>query len=314
VSFTPAARPTMYFIGVTTGSSAIRRVFPLWAEALGIPEADLVGIDLAPGSPAEAYREVVSWIARDELSVGALVTTHKIDLYLACRDLFVGFNPDAVALEEVSCIAKRPAGLLGMATDPVSVGLALDAFLPSGHWQRTGAAALLLGAGGSATALMCHLAAEERGAARPERIVATSRRAERLEKIRRVHELRGLSVPLETRRADGPLANDAALAGLPPGSLVVNATGLGKDAPGSPLTNAAEFPMWGLAWDFNYRGDLIFLEQARRQQAGRGLRLEDGWVYFIHGWTRVIAEVFQLDVPTAGPAFDRLATMAEVVR
>lgn len=314
MSFTPAARPTMYFVGVSTGASAIRRVFPVWAEALGIPDADLVGIDLAPGSPAEAYREVVSWIARDELSVGALVTTHKIDLFLACRDLFVDFNADALAMEEVSCIAKRPEGLLGMAIDPVSVGLALDAFLPSGHWQRTGAAALLLGAGGSATALMCHLAAEARGADRPDRMIATSRRAERLEKIRRVHQLRGLSVPLETRRADGPMANDAALASLQPDSLVVNATGLGKDAPGSPLTDAAEFPPRGLAWDFNYRGDLVFLEQARRQQAARGLRLEDGWVYFIHGWTRVIAEVFQLDVPTAGPAFDRLAQMAEVVR
>ena len=33
--------------------------------------------------------------------------------------------------------------------------------------------------------------------------------------------------------------NDAALASLRPGSLIVNATGLGKDAPGSPLTDAA---------------------------------------------------------------------------
>jgi shikimate 5-dehydrogenase len=310
----PAVRPTMYFIGVTTGSSAIRRVFPVWATALGIPDTDLVGIDLAPGSPVADYREVVSWIARDGLSAGALVTTHKIDVFAACRDLFAAFNADALALGEVSCIAKRHEGLLGMAIDPLSVGLALDAFLPRGHWERTGGAALLLGAGGSATALMCHLASDERGADRPERIIATSRRAERLEKLRRVHELRGYTVPLETRRVDGPLANDAALASLPPDSLVVNATGLGKDAPGSPLSDDARFPMRALVWDFNYRGDLVFLEQARRQQSLRGLLLEDGWVYFIHGWTLVIAEVFELDVPTAGPAFDQLAELAEVVR
>jgi len=42
-------------------------------------------------------------------------------------------------------------------------------------------------------------------------------------------------------------------------------TGLGKDAPGSPLTDAVVFPDHGIVWDLNYRGDLIFLEQARKQ-------------------------------------------------
>jgi shikimate 5-dehydrogenase len=304
----------MYFIGVTTGSSAIRRVFPVWASALGIPDADLVGVDLPPGAPAADYREVVSWIAGDELSVGALVTTHKIDVFAACRDLFAGFNADAVALGEISCIAKRDGRLVGSAIDPLSVGLALDAFLPAGHWQRTSGAALLFGAGGSATALMCHLASDERVGNRPKRIIATSRRAERLEKLRRVHELRGYSVPLETRCVDVPGVNDLALGSLAPDSLVVNATGLGKDVPGSPVSDDARFPMRALAWDFNYRGNLVFLEQARRQQQASGIHVEDGWTYFIHGWTQVIAEVFELDIPTAGPAFDRLAELAEVVR
>jgi shikimate 5-dehydrogenase len=57
---------------------------------------------------------------------------------------------------------------------------------------------------------------------------------------------------------------------------MVNATGLGKDGPGSPITDAAPFPEWGYAWDFNYRGDLVFLEQARRQQTARRLHVEDG--------------------------------------
>ena len=35
-------------------------------------------------------------------------------------------------------------------------------------------------------------------------------------------------------------------------------------------------------------------------------KIEDGWLYFIHGWTRVMAEVFQVDIPTSGPIFDDL--------
>jgi shikimate dehydrogenase len=101
---------------------------------------------------------------------------------------------------------------------------------------------------------------------------------------------------------------------LPPHSLVINATGLGKDAPGSPLTDRAAWPRDGFAWDFNYRGDLMFLKQARAQQAARNLRVEDGWIYFIHGWTRVIAEVFHIDIPTSGPEFDELSRIAAEVR
>ena len=95
------------------------------------------------------------------------------------------------------------------------------------------------------------------------------------------------------------------MAGLKPGSLVINATGLGKDAPGSPLTDAARWPEDGIAWDFNYRGDLVFLRQARAQQQARQLQIEDGWIYFIHGWTRVIAEVFHIDIPDQRAAIRR---------
>ena len=104
------------------------------------------------------------------------------------------------------------------------------------------------------------------------------------------------------------------LNGGKPGSLVVNTTGLGKDAYGSPITDAEKFPENGFAWEFNYRGDLLFLQQARAQEKSRHLHVEDGWIYFIHGWTRVVAEVFNRDIPTSGPAFDRLAEIAAAAR
>jgi shikimate 5-dehydrogenase len=111
-----------------------------------------------------------------------------------------------------------------------------------------------------------------------------------------------------------PEDNDALLAQLPPGSLVANATGLGKDAPGSPLTGAARFPEDGFAWEFNYRGDLVFLEQARAQAAAKRLNVEDGWTYFIHGWTRVVAQVFDVAIPESGPRFDELSQIAASAR
>ena len=77
-----------------------------------------------------------------------------------------------------------------------------------------------------------------------------------------------------------------------------------------PLTDAARFPDRAIAWDLNYRGDLVFLDQARAQAEGQGLQIEDGWTYFIHGWTQVIAEVFDIEIPVRGPAFDTIAAIA----
>lgn len=97
---------------------------------------------------------------------------------------------------------------------------------------------------------------------------------------------------------------------LKPGSLVINATGLGKDAPGSPLTFAGDFPQRAIVWELNYRGDLVFLDQAKAQKDAKNLQIEDGWTYFIHGWTQVIAEVFDVDIPVSGPRFDEISRIA----
>lgn len=56
-----AEKPTFYFIGVTTGQSSIMRVFPKWAELLGL-DAQIKGIDFQPHSPAEQYREAVEFL------------------------------------------------------------------------------------------------------------------------------------------------------------------------------------------------------------------------------------------------------------
>ena len=94
--------------------------------------------------------------------------------------------------------------------------------------------------------------------------------------------------------------------------MVVNATGMGKDSPGSPVTDNGLFPRDGVAWEINYRGELDFWHQAMAQKEARNVSVEDGWLYFVHGWTQVIAEVLHLEI--SGPLFDLLEEIAADLR
>lgn len=306
----PASQPTIYFIGVTTGRSSILQIFPKWARELGIGTSRIVGIDLPLHAPAEDYRRVVAFIKNDPLSLGALVTTHKIDLYLACRDLFGKVDDLAELMGELSCLSKRDGRLVASALDPTASGLALSGFLPAGHFARTGGELFSMGAGGSTIAITWNLMRPGRGDDRPRRVIVSNRSQPRLDSLRAIHAAFAFDVPVEYVLASAPEENDRVMTGLPSGSMVVNATGLGKDAPGSPVTNRAEFPERGFAWELNYRGDLVFLRQAHAAAQRRHLTVEDGWVYFMHGWTRVIAEVFNLEIPASGPVFERLSELA----
>jgi shikimate 5-dehydrogenase len=314
MKYPTANKPTFYFIGVTTGQSSIMRVFPAWARHLGLGDVEIKGIDLKIHDDPDNYRDAVRFIKSDPLSLGALVTTHKLDLLKASRDLFEELDPYALLTGEISCISKRDGKLVGHAKDPITAGCSLEAFLPARHWEKTGAEAMVLGAGGSSVALTCYMLEERHGANKPSRIIVTNRSDPRLHEMQEIHRQVGADVPIEYHHASEPEKASALMATLKPGSLVVNATGLGKDAPGSPITDTALFPQNGFAWEFNYRGDLVFLDQANAQKESRHLRVEDGWIYFIHGWTRVMAEVFHLEIPSHGPEFDRLAQIARDVR
>lgn len=301
-----AERPTMYFVGVTTGQSSIMKLFPIWARELGI-DAVIKGIDLPIHASAEDYRAVAAFIKDDPLSLGALVTTHKIDMYNAAADMFDCLDPYAKRFGELSSISKRDGKFCAHAKDPISSGLALDTFVPRDHWLKTGAQVCILGAGGSALSISACLADSGRhGADVPSRIHLNNRSAPRLSEAARILEY--LDVPMSYHLCKSPALNDRIVESLPAGSLIVNATGLGKDRPGSPLTARCKFPENGLVWELNYRGTLEFMHQAKAQEEGRGLFIEDGWTYFIHGWTQVIAEVFHIDITGERlAACDRLA-------
>jgi len=292
---TPLTRPTLYFVGVTTKQSSIMKVFPKWSEILGLG-ADIAGYDAPPNAPAEAYRAIVEQIKHDPLATGALVTTHKINLLEASRDLFDELDPSAELCGEVSCLSKRDGKLIGHAKDPITSGLSWQAFVPQGHWGRTGGYVLCLGAGGSAIAISAFIASLPDAADRPKKFIAVNRTTPNLERLKRVHQKIKTDIAFEYVHNEDPLRNDELMEQLPPGSMVINATGMGKDRPGSPITDAGIFPERGLVWELNYRGELDFLHQARRQAQARQLTIEDGWIYFLHGWTQVIAEVFDITI------------------
>jgi shikimate 5-dehydrogenase len=288
------------------------RVFPIWAQHLGLGDVVMAGHDLPIHAAPARYREVVSAIKSDPLDLGGLVTTHKIDLYDACRDLFDYVDPYAELCGETSCLSKRDGVFRAHAKDPISSGRSLDEFVPAGHWLETGAEALLLGAGGSSLAITLHLLTARPPEDRPRGLVVVDRNPERLVWMRSVHERLDPGVPVHYVENSDPRENDRLLAALPPGSLVVNGTGMGKDVPGSPITDSGTFPERGLVWELNYRGELDFLHQARAQEGDRRLHVHDGWPYFIFGWTAVIQEVFDLDLTRAD--FDALTKIADDVR
>jgi shikimate 5-dehydrogenase len=275
-------------------------MFPVWAKELGLGDVRLVGRDLPIHAARQRYRDLVQAIKDDEHERGALVTTHKIDLFEACRDLFDTIDDSARLTGDTSCLSKRDGLLRASATDPVSASKSLREFLPEDQWGRQ---VLCLGAGGAAIAITLNLAG------RASRITVVNRSRGRLDALRAIHTGRTAFAYVEN--AD-PHVNDSLVRDLPPGSLVINATGMGKDTPGSPLTDAVEFPEGAYVWELNYRGDLRFLHQALAQRTRRRLQVHDGWRYFIHGWAAVIEEVFDLEITDA--QLERLAALSESER
>ncbi|MGH2387191.1 MAG: shikimate dehydrogenase family protein [Chloroflexota bacterium] len=301
------------FIGVTTGQSSIMRIFPRWRDLLGLgADLEIVGWDVPIGAPPARYRELVGTMKADAHIVGGLITTHKLALYAAARDLIDEMDRYARLCEEVSCLSKRDGRLLGWAKDPVAVGRTLAGLLGPGYFGRTGGKVLCFGAGGAGTAIILHLLTAPDSGDRPAGIVVTDRTHGRLDSLRDLHRKLGSAIPLELVENSDPLRNDTLVGSMPPGSLVINATGMGKDIPGSPITADARFPERGIVWELNYRGALDFPRQAAARRQDHGLRIEAGWPYFIHGWTTVIEEVFQH--PIDAGELDRLAEAADFAR
>lgn len=288
--------PTVYFIGVTTGQSTMTRLFPCWASILGLGNAQLVGVDLPLQAPVERYREAVAQIKYDPLSMGALITTHKINLFNAAEDMFDAFDAYARLCREVDCISKRDGQLVALSMDPDGSRRAMQA-IPGPHYRgKGGGHVLCLGAGGAGTAITVNLLTQAHAEDRPQRLLVVNDHQYGLDRLRAIVEQIESTVEVVYNLNTDPRRNDALLASLPEGSLVINATGMGKDRPGSPITDEGLFPLNGVAWELNYRGELAFLHQARAQAQRRHVRVYDGWDFFVGSWADHIAEIFHLTI------------------
>lgn len=302
---------SFYFIGVTTTKSSIMKLFPLWMNELGFPEIKIYPYDLKIHDNAENYRQAVAQIKYGEGCYGALVTTHKMDLYAAAKDMFDYFDSYALLLDEISCISKNNGRLEGHAKDPSSSGAAFDHFVKKEYFKKTGAHVLIFGAGGSSIAIILHLLNKEEKADRPDKIIVINRSQPRLDHLNKLLKRIRTDIVIDTVCNPDPKVNDKIMESLPDYSIVINATGMGKDTPGSPITDNGLFPKEGWAWDFNYRGELDFLHQAERQKKSRGVKVEDGWIYFIHGWSQVIFQALHLEM--TNEIFTRLEKIANSI-
>jgi shikimate 5-dehydrogenase len=278
---------TVWFVGVSTSGSLVHRAMERWRPLVG-GDVAVRGRDLPIDAPDAAFRELLDDLRQDPDALGAVVTSHKVALFRAARDRFARLDDVALACGEVNAVRRTPTGLIGFARDPVSVGRVVDRIWPA----HGGDQVVCLGAGGTAVALGRHLLARPR----PPALVFADRRPEAV-----AHLQGALGAGVTTRVGPGPW--DELVAGARPGALLVNATGMGKDRPGAPLTPSATFPPQSVLWELNYRGDLVLLAQARAQE----VEVHDGWSLFCQGWAAALAAVLDLDHDRLGYRFEQAA-------
>jgi shikimate 5-dehydrogenase len=305
-------KPKFYVIGINPSKSAIMNIFPLWMKVLERPEVIIESVDLLNNDSPEYYNFVIDQIKKDPLSLGAMVTTNKISLYNATRDKFDYLDPDALSRGEVASITKNEGKLVGHDIDQMSAGLSLEEILEPGYFERTSGEVLCFGVGGSGMAIALHLINKNNKADRPRRYIFSNRSQWRLNQAKEMVDKENTDILFEYISNNDMEINDHLMETMPSYSIVINATGMGKDIPGSPISWSSRFPHNGIAWDVNYRGSLDFLHQAEAQIKSRKLKVEDGWQYFLHGWTQVIAKA--LNITLTPELFRELAIVAETMR
>jgi len=219
--------------------------------------------------------------------VGGLITTHKAAAFEFIRDDFDLIEPMCGDLAEIGVAYKRGDLLCGGVSDVDSGGYALARVLDCPQWEGGCRAAWVLGAGGAGLAVAWNLAVREVGGASSVVLVESS--PSRLIRVQELVSRWPSKIEIEIRAAHDE--SDPGHASLGQGALIINATGLGKDRPGSPMGADEVFPQGGIIWDFNYRGSLEFLRLAEMQRDERGLTVFDGFDYFSCGWSVVMSRV-----------------------
>jgi shikimate dehydrogenase len=283
-------KPTMFFIGVSTHNSFVNEVFQDWVKIIA-KDAEIIGVNLDVNCNESEYIKIVSFIKSQPLALGSLVTTHKVRLYNSTKHLFDSISKSCAEFEEIGAIFKKGNSLFGEVTDIFTTEAALKQFFPFEYYKKTDTDCCILGAGGAGLALAYNILADKTSI--PNRVVLTDINKSRLDNSKIILEKYDTNNILELKLVKG-LETDELIESLKSGSLIVNATGLGKDRDGSPFTANVDIPPRCFMWEFNYRGKLDFLQIAKKQSLSKELVIVDGWIYFIHGWTQVMSRVFNV--------------------
>jgi shikimate 5-dehydrogenase len=294
------SRQAVWFLGVSTGASVIHRALPRWGALVGRP-LRCRGVDLPLHAGPDDYMGFCDRLVAAPDAVGAVVTTHKAALYRATRARFARLDPLADETGEINAIRSNRSGLRGWARDPVSVGRVTDVI-----WPGPGGDVICLGGGGTAIALLSHLAQRP---ARPASITMCETSHRQLRELHRFVKALGSDIPVRVRQGQPGQTWDAEVSNAKARALIVNATGMGKDRPGAPVSDQVRFPEQAVIWELNYRGDLRFRHLAHAQAETYGLSVHDGWSLFCHGWAAALTPILDLpEDPTLGDRFAEAVT------
>ena len=269
----------------------------------------LAPLDLPLQSTSAEYRKFVENVRLAEGECcGALVTSHKASLFDAASDMFGELSPATRRLGEIGMIYWRDGKLVGDANDVISTVEVCRRFLgESPRWKDGSRRALILGGGGAGLALANTLVTDTALGCKSIAISETDQR--RAENIRKRVSTWNASIPIEV--VNPKETADALVAEVGAGGLIANATGLGKDRPGNPVTESVDFPPQAHIWEFNYRfvmqSQETFMETATKRADQLGLTVIDGWEYFIWGWLVVMATARGLRAVNYYPEFKRIA-------
>jgi shikimate dehydrogenase len=274
------------FVGVTTKKSAINNFFPLWIKFLDA-DCTLVGIDIALDASLSQYDGFLEQFLSDQW-IGALITTHKSKIFHKLdSNGYANLTDRAKLLEEASVIYKNAnSEIFGDATDPDAILPILSRLLSDERWLSGCLQILIMGGGGAGLALFYTIVSS--GIIVKKIVITESDPLRRQFLIKKVDEIvRKFKSEILTEITDSQ-NSDKTITELGSGALIVNATGMGKDLPGSPIRNPDNIFNNSIIWEFNYRGELKFLNDCVKIRDHKNLLIEDGWYYFIHGWANVL--------------------------
>jgi shikimate 5-dehydrogenase len=287
----------MYFIGVTTTQSIINQIFPLWMEVLNY-NMGLECVDISMNADANVYRRYVSEIKKSKSILGALVTTHKIPIYENAKDLFDSLEDSSQKFKEIGCIYKRHNDLIGEATDILTVKVAFDnIWVERGYKNTNDVQICVLGCGGAGVALSYVLLSSSYK--NIKKIIMVDINSERIEQAKTVLKPFDIDMKLDYHLSTGISYNDNIVNSLTENAFIINATGVGKDLPGSPVSENVCFPKNCCVWEYNYRGDLKLLEIAKQQGKCNNINIYDGFNYFLYGWSTVISRILNITIDSS---------------